>query len=118
MAGIIAYPVVSPEMGDLLLGTEIKEDGHLTKNFTTQDVLNKFGDNPVCYLTGTPIDLNKPETYHFDHVIPASKGGTNDLSNLEICLKEANNAKNDLNLSELYSLCESILNHRDKKSLD
>jgi len=91
---------------------------NLTKNFTTQDVLNKFGDNPVCYLTGTPIDLNKPETYHFDHIIPASKGGTNDLSNLEICLKEANNAKSDLSLSELYSLCESILNHRDKKNLD
>jgi hypothetical protein len=35
MAGIIAYPMATPEMGDLLLGTEIKEEGsaHLTKNF-------------------------------------------------------------------------------------
>lgn len=91
---------------------------NLSKNFSTQDVLNKFGENPTCYLTGTPIDLNKPETYHFDHIVPASKGGTNDLSNLEICLKEANNAKNDLSLDELYDLCEAILNHRNKKKLD
>jgi len=88
---------------------------NLSENFTTQDVLDKFGDNPVCYLTGTPIDLNKPETYHFDHIIPTSRGGTNDLSNLGICLKEANYAKNDLSLDELYELCKSILNHRDKK---
>lgn len=84
---------------------------NLTKNFTTQDVLDKFGDNPVCYLTGTPINLNEPETYHFDHIIPASKGGTNDLSNLEICLKEANNAKNDLSLNELKILCKKIISH-------
>lgn len=84
---------------------------NLTKNFTTQDVLKKFGDNPVCYLTGTPIDLNKPETYHFDHIIPTSKGGTNDLSNLGICLKEANYAKNDLSIDELKILCKKILNH-------
>ena len=84
---------------------------NLTKNFTTQDVLKKFGDNPVCYLTGTPIDLNKPETYHFDHIIPTSKGGTNDLSNLGICLKEANFAKNDLSIDELKILCKKILNH-------
>ena len=84
---------------------------NLSENFTTQDVLDKFGDNPVCYLTGTPIDLNKPETYHFDHIIPTSKGGTNDLSNLGICLKEANNAKSDLSLDELKQLCKKILNY-------
>jgi 5-methylcytosine-specific restriction endonuclease McrA len=86
---------------------------NLSKNFTTQDVLDKFGKNPACYLTGTPIDLSKPETYHFDHIIPASKGGTNDLSNLQICLKEANNAKSDLSLKDLYDLCEKILKHKN-----
>ena len=84
---------------------------NISENFTTKDVLDKFGKNPRCYLTGCPIDLNKPETYHFDHVIPTSKGGTNDLSNLQICIKEANNAKSDLTLDELYDLCKKILNH-------
>ena len=84
---------------------------NISKNFTTKDVLDKFKDNPVCYLTGTPIDLNKPETYHFDHIIPTSKGGTNDLSNLGICTREANYAKGDLSLEELKVLCKKILNH-------
>ena len=86
---------------------------NISENFTTKDVLEKFGDNPVCYLTGTAIDLNKPETYQFDHIIPTSKGGTNDLSNLGICTRAANFAKNDLDLEELYILCQKILKHRE-----
>ena len=31
---------------------------NISENFTVKDVLEKFGDNPVCYLTGTPINLN------------------------------------------------------------
>ncbi len=84
---------------------------NISKNFTTKDVLNKFKENSVCYLTGTPIDLNKPETYHFDHIIPTSKGGTNDLSNLGICTREANYAKNDLSIEELKVLCKKIIKH-------
>jgi hypothetical protein len=40
MAGIVAYPVASPETSDLLLGTEIKEEGNLTKNFTIGSVFS------------------------------------------------------------------------------
>ena len=87
---------------------------NITKNYTYKDVLKKLGKNPRCYLTGVPINLEETDTYHFDHIIPCSKGGTNDLSNLEICTRSANYAKNDLSLEELYDLCESILAWRDK----
>mgnify|MGYP001292233296 CR=1 FL=1 len=87
---------------------------NITKNYTYQDVLNKLGKNPRCYLTGIPIDLEKTDTYHFDHIIPCSKGGTNDLSNLGVCTRSANYAKNDLSVEELYELCETILAWRDK----
>ena len=40
MANITAYPVVTPETSDLLLGTEIKEDGNLTKNFTVSSIFS------------------------------------------------------------------------------
>lgn len=40
MAGIVAYPVVTPETSDLLLGTEIKEDGNLTKNFSVGSIFS------------------------------------------------------------------------------
>lgn len=87
---------------------------NVTKNYTCNDVLKKITEKPVCYLTGKPIDLDKPETYHLDHIIPTSKGGTNNLDNLGICLKEANYAKGELSIIELYQLCEDILAWRDK----
>ena len=65
-------------------------------------------------MTGEKIHLDKPETYNLDHIIPSSRGGTNDLDNLQICLKEANYAKGELLLEELYDLCEKILAWRDK----
>jgi len=89
---------------------------NVSESFTTKDVIAKLGANPVCYLTGKKIDLNQPHTFQFDHIIPTSKGGTNDLDNLAICVSEANFAKGDLNLNELYSLCEDILNWRNKKN--
>jgi hypothetical protein len=87
---------------------------NISKNYTCKDVIDKLGAEPVCYLTGEKIDLTKPETYHLDHIIPSSKGGTNDLDNLQICLKEANFAKGELSLDEFYKLCEKVLNWRKK----
>ena len=63
MAGIVAYPVASPETSDLLLGTEIKEEGNLTKNFTIGSVfllmkqtgfsgLQVYADNAAALTAG------------------------------------------------------------------
>ena len=87
---------------------------NISKDYNCRDVLEKIGKNPTCYLTGTKINLEKPETYHLDHIIPTSKGGTNDLDNLGLCLKAANYAKGELSINELYKLCEDILAWRDK----
>jgi 5-methylcytosine-specific restriction endonuclease McrA len=76
-----------------------------------KDVLEKFGINPVCYLTGRPIDFNFPESYNLDHVIPRAKGGDNTLSNMNIACRAANMAKNDLLVSEFLELCEEVLLH-------
>ena len=89
---------------------------NISKNFTVKDVLEKFGDAPVCYLTGVPLNLNDPESYQFDHIVPTSKGGTNDLSNLGICTRSANYAKNDLSVEDLYDLCEQILKWKDSSN--
>ena len=47
----------------------------------------------------------------FDHIIPKSKGGTNTLSNLGLCVKDANTAKGDMSVDELVDLCKDILQH-------
>jgi len=87
---------------------------NLSSNFSAKDVINKIGENPICYLTGREIDLNKSKEYSLDHIVPTILGGTNDLSNLGICCTEANHAKAGLSLDDFYSLCEEILAWRDK----
>lgn len=90
----------------------IRQGGNKIYNkptFTVQDVIDKFGNNPKCYLTNESIDISKPRTYHFDHIIPASKGGSNDITNLGLCTKDANNSKTDLTLEEYISLCKKVL---------
>src|SRR5574343_274543 len=36
--------------------------------FTADDVLNKFGEKPICYLTGKEIDIYNYKSYQFDHI--------------------------------------------------
>jgi 5-methylcytosine-specific restriction endonuclease McrA len=78
-------------------------------NFTWQDVIAKYGWETNCYLTGKPISLKETKTYQFDHITPKSKGGTNKLDNLGIACRDANQAKNDLMLSEFLELCQDVL---------
>jgi|LULG01.1.fsa_nt_gb predicted transcriptional regulator len=87
---------------------------NVEKQYTCADVVEKIGNKPVCYLTGKKINLNKPSEYSLDHRIPTSKGGKNELDNLEICSYQANQAKSDLSLQEFYKLCEDVLAWRDK----
>jgi 5-methylcytosine-specific restriction endonuclease McrA len=102
--------------------TEDFQRGRLLKNgqarlgrrrlsFRWQDVIDKFGWQTVCYLTGMPIDLKEPKTYQFDHIIPYSKGGEWTLENLGIACKDANQAKADMTVDEFISLCKMVLEH-------
>lgn len=88
---------------------------HTKPTFTAKDVINKVGENPICYLTGEPIDIHKPRTYHFDHIIPRSQGGSNNLDNLGICTKQANLCKDRLNLDEYLEMCKKTLEHNGYK---
>jgi 5-methylcytosine-specific restriction endonuclease McrA len=80
-------------------------------NFTVDDIITKIGENPTCYLTGDPIDISKTNSYNFDHVIPTSRGGTNDLDNLGILTKAANQAKSDMTPDEFLNFCKKVLEH-------
>ncbi len=83
--------------------------------FSVDDVIKKFGENPKCYLTGQPIDIYKPRSYNFDHIIPRSRGGDNSIDNLGICTKKANQAKNDMTPDEFINLCKQVLEHHGYK---
>lgn len=79
--------------------------------FTNQEAMEKISANPVCYLTGTPIDLSKSSTYSLDHMIPRSRGGTNSLENMGLCTATANQAKFNLTVEEFHALCKSVVAH-------
>ena len=89
--------------------------GDNMKHFTFQDVLDKFGENPKCYLTGKPIDIWKPSTYHFDHIVSRAKGGDSTIDNLGICTKEANVAKNNMTKEEFIQLCKDVVEYNTIK---
>lgn len=77
--------------------------------FSLDELIQKIGDNPTCYLTGLPIDITKSSSYSLDHIMPSSRGGSNTLENLGICTRAANQAKNDMTLDEFINLCKLVL---------
>jgi 5-methylcytosine-specific restriction endonuclease McrA len=85
--------------------------GKRSLSFTWRDVIEKFGWKTECYLTGREIDIREPLTYQFDHIVPIAKGGSGELNNLGICIRNANQAKHDMSVDELLVLCEEILEH-------
>lgn len=80
-----------------------------SNTFTFKDVINKVGDNPKCYITGRIINLDDTPSYHFDHIIPSSKGGEVSLDNLGIACRDANRAKSDMYLQDFLLLCKDTL---------
>jgi 5-methylcytosine-specific restriction endonuclease McrA len=83
--------------------------------FNWKDVLDKFGEHTVCYLTGRSISIMEPRTYTFDHIVPVSKGGGYSLDNLGIACRQANLAKSDSTLQEFLDLCKEVLIHNGYK---
>jgi CRISPR/Cas system Type II protein with McrA/HNH and RuvC-like nuclease domain len=91
-----------------------KSKGKTNKNmivsFTVEDIINKFGYNTICYLSGEKINLDT-DNFNFDHIIPTSRNGTNTFENLGITHPTVNYMKGDLTPEELIEWCEKILIH-------
>lgn len=79
--------------------------------FSTRDFIDKFTMNPKCGLTGRSIDINQPETWELDHIVPKSRGGDNSLDNCQVLSKEVNQSKGSMTEKEFLSLCKEVLEH-------
>lgn len=78
------------------------------KNYSYKDVIEHFGGTTVkCELTGRTIDL-LVDDYNIDHIIPISRGGSNELDNMAFTIPQANTAKNDLTNEEFVALCKEV----------
>jgi len=81
----------------------------MKQEFSVQDLIDKIGENSICYLTGRSINLSDGRSYHLDHIVPISKGGDNSLDNCGLACKEANQAKHNLSKDEFIKLCEEVV---------
>lgn len=83
--------------------------------FTFDEVKSKFSKSKTCYLTGRPLSWNNPTDLHFDHIIPASRGGSNEISNLGFACKDANLAKRDKTPEEHIAYCLEVVKNAGYK---
>lgn len=61
-----------------------------------------------CAICGKPVKFKKMTV---DHKTPLAKGGTNELSNLQLAHLKCNRAKQDIMLEELIEMSEQIVKH-------
>lgn len=62
-----------------------------------------------CAMSGRPLT---PETASLDHIVPLSRDGNHELSNLWVVDHQVNSAKGTLTVEEFRGLCQEIVNHR------
>ena len=61
----------------------------------------------LCAMTGKRLDRSA----ELDHIIPVSKGGKNEPSNLQWLAPEVNQCKNDMTVDEFMAVCINVLSH-------
>lgn len=64
-----------------------------------------------CALTGVRLE---PKTAELDHKVPLSRGGTNDLGNLQWLSREVNRAKGAMDNDEFIAMCKRVASIRKK----
>ena len=53
-----------------------------------------------CLYSGKPLNIEDLNEYEVDHIIPVSKGGDNDISNLITSCFDCNRGKRDKKLTD------------------
>jgi CRISPR/Cas system Type II protein with McrA/HNH and RuvC-like nuclease domain len=81
----------------------------IEKTFNWEDVIEKFSEDTVCYLSGEKINLLETGNYQLDHINPSSRGGDNSLENMGILHEIVNKMKHNLTPEELIDWCKKIL---------
>ncbi|TWU08618.1 HNH endonuclease [Symmachiella macrocystis] len=58
-----------------------------------------------CALSGRELT---PENASLDHIVPLSRGGTHEISNLWVVDQQVNAAKSTLTVEEFVAMCREI----------
>ena len=72
----------------------------------TKMLWEKLNDQKFCCaLSGVRMT---PDTAVLDHILPRSKGGSDDLDNLQWVTKQINDAKGTMTQDEFIGMCRSV----------
>lgn len=81
-------------------------------------------DNSKCQYCGVEVDFSDKNSWHIDHVVPSSKGGTNCESNLKLACNSCNSKKRGFTLdyfrgmmSITNSKYRGIINYKQAEQL-
>jgi 5-methylcytosine-specific restriction endonuclease McrA len=80
---------------------------------TLDNVKQKFGVSPKCYLSGQTIDLEDRDSYALDHILPISKGGDSSLANCGLTTQKVNKLKSDLTKEEFITTCSNVVRFQE-----
>lgn len=64
--------------------------------------------NGVCAICGKPVKFKKMTV---DHIVPLSKGGTNDIANLQLAHLTCNRAKADMLMGDFTEFVRQIVRY-------
>ena len=79
-------------------------------DITVDDLLRKIdAQDRLCALSGRKLLIGI--NCHLDHIVPKSRGGTDELSNLRWVDKDINQARHGLLDEEFIQLINEVLNH-------
>jgi 5-methylcytosine-specific restriction endonuclease McrA len=66
-----------------------------------------------CALSGRQLT---PETASLDHIVPLSRGGTHDRSNLWVVDQHVNTAKGTLTVDEFVAMCRDVARRQAERN--
>ena len=89
----------------------------LEKQFSEAEYcLDKIVEGKCSLILYGVTELNRVVKLTVDHIVPVSKGGTNDISNLQLLCETCNHIKDNriIYLDDLRDLREKVLSNPDK----
>lgn len=70
--------------------------------------------NGKCAICGKPVKFKKMT---IDHITPLSRGGTNDIKNLQLACKRCNSMKSNMTMDDMMGQISEILKYNRKQKL-
>lgn len=97
------------EQDENLLFPELRPDSGSEAKITAKALLMLIEDQHYrCALSGVPLD---PENAAIDHIIPVSRGGSHDMTNLQVLHENVNVSKRNMMPEEFIEMCVNVAKH-------